>query len=371
MGKINSNKPAARKVSIFCLTYNQNDYIRQCLDSLLMQKTDFEYEILINDDASDDGTADILKEYRKKYPEKIRLNLQTENQYSMGVRNMIPRFLLPKARGEYLAMCEGDDYWTAPDKLQIQVDFLEKHPDYSMCFHPVRVVFENGEQQDAIFPESSKKNDFTTEKLITANFIQTNSVMYRKQNYINLAIDIMPGDWYLHLFHAQFGKIGFINKVMSVYRRHEGGIWWKDENNKTEFWGINALKHLNFYIEVLKLVDGDDNHVKAATWSLNRFIDMVVDDCANDHNNNVVESMMSSYPNYIKAYMYALLQDNKEQRSRIIEMHNELSDKLSDKVETQRRLDQVESELSAIKGSKGWRILDRVYTVKNKLTSKK
>ncbi|CAN5797917.1 hypothetical protein BH23THE1_BH23THE1_31010 [soil metagenome] len=248
---------AAPKVSILCLTYNHVKFIRQALDSFLMQKTDFDFEVLINDDCSTDGTVEIIKEYQKKYPQIIKPVFQKENLYSKGIRNMMTRFLLPKAQGKHIALCEGDDYWTDPNKLQLQVDFLEKNTDYALCFHPVRLVYEDKEEIESVFPD--RKSGFTLIRLIERNFIQTNSVMYRKQTYKNMRTDVMPGDWYLHLYHAQFGTIGFIDEVMSVYRRHEGGIWW----NKKEVWNNDGDKHMNLYTELLKMF-GEDKELRKA-----------------------------------------------------------------------------------------------------------
>ena len=131
-------------VSICCITYNHRDFIRDALDGFLSQRTDFPYEILINDDASTDGTADIIREYEQKYPEKIRALLQTENQYSKGITNPSGAFNFPRVRGRYVAMCEGDDYWTDPEKLQKQVDYMEAHPDCSLCFHSARIITVDG-----------------------------------------------------------------------------------------------------------------------------------------------------------------------------------------------------------------------------------
>jgi len=121
-------------VSICCITYNHAPYIRSALDGFLMQETDFAYEILIHDDASTDGTADIIREYTARYPDIIKPILREENQYSKGISN-ISIFNFPRARGEFIAMCEGDDYWTDPHKLQKQVDYLRAHPDCALCFH--------------------------------------------------------------------------------------------------------------------------------------------------------------------------------------------------------------------------------------------
>ena len=126
-------------VSICCITFNQKDYIRDALDGFLKQKTDFSYEILIHDDASSDGTGEIIREYALRFPDRIFPILQTENQYSRGLTNISGTFNFPRARGRYIAMCEGDDYWTDENKLQQQVDFMEAHPDCSICFHSAAV----------------------------------------------------------------------------------------------------------------------------------------------------------------------------------------------------------------------------------------
>jgi len=245
---------AEPKVSILCLAYNQKDYIRQALDGFISQKTDFEFEVLINDDASNDGTAQIIKEYSIKYPEIIKPVFHLENQYSKGVRGLLIRNLLPLAKGHYIALCDGDDYFCDNSKLQVQVDFMDENPDCALCFHPVRVIYENKGSNEYVYPIiTGKSNQFTLKKLLKRNFIQTNSVMYRRRKYENLPVDIMPGDWYLHLYHSQFGKIGIINKVMSVYRRHSAGIWWDAENDYQKFLKNNGNMHLSMFLEVLKI----------------------------------------------------------------------------------------------------------------------
>lgn len=130
-------------VSICCVTYNHEKYIAQCLDGFLMQKTTFAFEILVHDDASTDSTADIIRAYSEKYPDVIKPILQTENQYSKGVK-ISAVFNYPRAQGKYLALCEGDDYWTDANKLQKQVDFLETHPDFVGTAHNVDTIDENG-----------------------------------------------------------------------------------------------------------------------------------------------------------------------------------------------------------------------------------
>ena len=121
-------------VSVICNTYNHEKYIASALEGFVMQKTNFAFEILVHDDASTDSTADIIRDFEKKYPDLILPIYQTENQYSRG-GGITKRFQIPRARGKYLAFCEGDDYWTDPLKLQKQVTFMELHYEYSVCFH--------------------------------------------------------------------------------------------------------------------------------------------------------------------------------------------------------------------------------------------
>lgn len=129
-------------VSICCITYNQEPYIRQCIEGFLMQKTTFPFEILIHDDASTDNTAHIIREYEHKYPDIIKPIYQTENQYSKRI-DIIQTFQFPRSKGKYIAFCEGDDYWTNPYKLQKQVIFLESHQEYGMCYTDFNVLFQD------------------------------------------------------------------------------------------------------------------------------------------------------------------------------------------------------------------------------------
>jgi len=252
----------APKVSVLCLAFNQIKFIRQALDGFVSQKTNFDFEVIINDDASTDGTADVIRAYRDRYPEIIKPIFQPENQYSKGVRGLTVRFLLPAAAGDYISLCEGDDYFTDQNKLQAQADFLDQNPGHALCFHPVRVVYENNESPGFVFPPACDPKDFTLRRLMQANFIQTNSVMYRRREYKNLPVDILPSDWYLHLYHARYGKIGFLDRVMSVYRRHPGGIWWSAGNDRNAFFRKHGPMHLSMYLELLKLFGHDDIYRK-------------------------------------------------------------------------------------------------------------
>jgi len=237
------------KLTICCLTYNHEKYIEQTLISFLKQKTNFNFKIKIVDDGSTDNTCDIIKYYSNKYPEIFEVTLKNFN--TSPEQSFLD--LLQNIKTEYVALCEGDDFWTNENKIQKQFDFLEKNKKYSACFHPVSVEFENDFSKNYIFPKI-QKNFVTLEELIENNCIQTNSVFYRwrfkKENIKNLLpIDSLPGDWYLHLLHAEKGDIGYVNEVMGVYRKHDGGIWSGGVDNVIKNYGI---EHANFFKNLKK-----------------------------------------------------------------------------------------------------------------------
>lgn len=240
-----SKKP---KVSVCCWAYNQESYIRETLDGFVMQKTNFPFEIIIHDDASTDGTADIIREYEAKYPDMVRAIYQTENQFNKQC--FVETLIFGSVRGEYVALCEGDDYWTDEYKLQKQVDFLDANPDFSICFHSIRVIHEDGSVPDYCFPDDKarfNRDVLTVYNLLCWNFIQTNSVMYRwrfNDSIGPLDFDsgsVMPRDWYWHLLHAQVGKIKYLDEVMGIYRRHQAGIWTGDFETLCLNYGILKL----------------------------------------------------------------------------------------------------------------------------------
>ena len=249
------------KVSVICVTYNHAGFIRQALDGFVMQKTDFPFEVLIHDDASTDGTADIIREYAKKYPDIIKPVFQTENQWARGL-DISKEYNWPRIRGQYVAVCDGDDYWTDASKLQKQADFLDAHPDYTICFHPVSVFWDNGEQPDSIFPGKRKLKDISLDKLSKQNFIPNLSVMYRWQpNGLDVIKEwpehIYPGDWFLHLLHAKYGKIGYLPDVMARYRRHSGGISFVSEYGLDALYTKYGIKEMNLYLAIEKQIVPD------------------------------------------------------------------------------------------------------------------
>lgn len=215
------------KVTIRCITYNQKDYIRQCLDGFVMQRTNFRFEAIVHDDASTDGTDEIVREYAEKYPDIIKPIFETENQYSKH-DGSLGRIMNANTRGKYVAICEGDDYWTDPLKLQKQADFLDANPQCSLTYHACKNVFSTPCKVNYLSGENVKEF-YTDVDLIDYPF-QTATVMYKKEIIDSelykkaTAIGCTSGDTIFFLTASRFGTIEGINEQMSVYRRHEGGI---------------------------------------------------------------------------------------------------------------------------------------------------
>jgi glycosyltransferase involved in cell wall biosynthesis len=213
--------------SICCITYNHENYIADAIESFLMQKTNFNYEIIIYDDASTDKTADIIREYETKYPGLIKPIYQTENQYSKGVKTI--NFSLQRAEGKYIAICEGDDYWTDPYKLQKQVDYMEKHPECSICIHAAyRVLPDKTKLKLHVRPNRGNKV-FTVEEVIHDNWIfATASFLYPAVFNTNRPYfyEIAPvGDYPLIIYLALQGKVYYIDEFMSAYRIDVKDSW--------------------------------------------------------------------------------------------------------------------------------------------------
>ncbi len=212
------------KVSVALITYNHEKFIAESIDSVLKQEVDFDYEIVIGEDSSTDATRRIVTDYQKKHPEKIRSLLREKN---LGMNRNFAE-TLQACSGEYIALLDGDDYWSSPHKLQKQVDFLENHPECVMCFHDVTVLFEDGKQEAWRHLSSKSKEFFTVEDVLKGNFIPTGSALFRTglvQKFPEWFYGLRLGDWPLFFFLAQHGKIGFINELMGVYRIHAAAAW--------------------------------------------------------------------------------------------------------------------------------------------------
>lgn len=214
-------------VSICSITYNHAPFIRQCLDAFLMQQCNFPFEIIINDDCSTDGTTEIIREYAEKYPDKIFPIFHGENLHSQGVRGMFQKFVFPKACGKYIAMCEGDDYWTDPLKLQKQVDFMEKHHEYSLVCSNAAILSNEGE---LTWKRYDKSCDIPLKDVILKRgaWIYTASMLYRRElirDYPEYARNCHVGDYPLAIHLALRGKVYFFAEKMVTYRFLTAGSW--------------------------------------------------------------------------------------------------------------------------------------------------
>ena len=220
-----------RLVSVLCIAFNHAPYIRQCLDGFLKQKTNFVFEIIVHDDASTDGTTDIINEYAAKYPNVIIPICETTNIYSKIGFGGLFEILINLSKGKYIALCEGDDYWTDSMKLQRQIDFLESHSEYSMCFHNAVVHHEEGNTPDHPFLRVDVDREYTGFEILEKWTVPTASTVIRKevvdsQKYKIASKDrrFIYGDIVFFLSAAECGKIYYLAKTMSVYRRHQGAF---------------------------------------------------------------------------------------------------------------------------------------------------
>ncbi len=263
-------------VSVRCITYNHENYIAQALDGFLMQKTNFPFEVIVHDDASPDKTADIVREYEKKYPAIIKAIYQTENQYSKR-DGTIARIMNEACKGKYIALCEGDDYWIDENKLQMQVDFLEENPEYGMCFHGALEHFEDGTVIDCSVSKHKvfsrlKTKRYSGREIILNWIIPTASIVMRSVLILDglhqkVMCDqrIIAGDKVFWLLAITRSKVWCISKTMSIYRRHRGGVIYSFsfERGFMNFFQLEALieyfPKASFYLFILKMKTAASN----------------------------------------------------------------------------------------------------------------
>lgn len=249
-------------VSIYCITYNHKDFIRKSLDGLVNQKTNFKYEIIIYDDCSTDGTREIVKEYIDKYPDLFCPILPEENRAKNEGFYKINMEMYSKCRGKYIAYCEGDDFWTDENKLQIQVDFMEQHPDFSGCFHKSERKDETGKTLSFMPTEKqlNGKNELDIYDTYRGYFIETVSVMYRfdkyKQEFMTSYPDgMINNDSYYMYYYSIKGKIGYIDKLMSVKTISTQGVWNSTSQTLDDKNVRFANEIVKFPLEVKKLFE--------------------------------------------------------------------------------------------------------------------
>jgi len=255
-------------VSIICTAYNHENYIAGTIDSFLRQITDFPYEILIHDDASTDRTPEIIREYELKYPGLIKPVYQKENKYSRGISPA--HYLYHRAKGKYIAICEGDDYWIDPDKLQKQINYMESHPDCTFCCTNGKIVDAGGKQDDRVFVPYSPENEayfsggnrtYNAGELALLGFIPTASFVFPRNIFEDLPEfyyrRFPAGDIKLKLVAASKGCAYYINDVTCVYRTNVSDSLmtkWNSYNRR------QVIDHNQGYLDLIDLIDGYTNY---------------------------------------------------------------------------------------------------------------
>ena len=250
---------AAPKISVCLVTYNQEMWVSQAIESVLTQRTSFDIELVIGEDHSTDRTRDTVSAFARQHPGRIRVLLQDAN------RGLLANFsdTFAACRGEYVALIDGDDYWTSPDKLEQQARFLDAHPECTICFHDTAVLLPDGNFCPDNYTSPSQKRISTLTDLFETNFIATCSAMVRRS-----AVPTLPSwykdccweDWPLYILLAERGSIGYLPEVMAVYRSHGQGLWS----------GLGVSEQLEHTIDFLTRLDAhlDHRHSQAINASI-------------------------------------------------------------------------------------------------------
>jgi glycosyltransferase involved in cell wall biosynthesis len=227
------------KVSVLVLTYNHAPFLRQTLDGALNQRTTFDYEVVVGDDCSTDGTQDIIREYQQRYPDRVVPVLHPKNLGGYGKNNTLKT--LESCRGQYIAPLDGDDYWTSDKKLQKQVEYLDARPDFSACFHNALIKYDDLNLPEELVNPPSQKPVCTAEDLVGEDevwFIATSAVLFRNgilRNYPRWFHESKSGDIPRYVLLAKHGPLGYLPEVLSVYRKNTRGMSFTDHRQDAEF----------------------------------------------------------------------------------------------------------------------------------------
>lgn len=235
------------KVSIAIIAYNHSKFIIQAVNSVLMQQVNFDYELVIGEDCSTDNTGELLVNLQKQHPNKIRLLSSEKN---LGVQRNYNR-TIQACQGQYIAVLDGDDYWTSPCKLQKQVDFLDSHPEFTACFHNVLIYFEDESRSHHRMRPPDQRKVVTFEDLLITKTIPTCSLMFRNglvKEFPEWAYSVYMVDWLLNLLCARNGPIGYIDEMMATYRIHPEGLWSSMSYIQQLFADMEFLELLDVYL---------------------------------------------------------------------------------------------------------------------------
>ena len=224
------------KVVVFMLAYNHQDYIGTAIESVIMQKVNFNYLIIISEDCSTDNTRDICIKYKNLYPDKIKLILQDTNQGPVANTKILYKACF-ESSSTYVAFLESDDYWNDVYKLQTQVDFLDQNIEYVGCFHNTEERIENSNQASFLYCKFPYGKSVTFDDLCKENIVPTCSIVFRNKflnEFPKNHFEILCGDWALHLFNLQYGNYWYMPKVMGVHRYTRNSIWSGKNQKKNE-----------------------------------------------------------------------------------------------------------------------------------------
>ena len=264
-------------VVIRCLAFNQEKYIRQCLEGFVSQETDFPFVAIVHDDASTDGTADIIREYESRYPDIILPIYETENQYSKhdGSLRGIMQKAVDSTGAKYIAFCEGDDYWTDTHKLQKQCDFMEAHPECSLTYHACRNLYEDGYQGINKDFGAEVREAYSFADVLADYSFQTATTFYKSQIakspvYTRLfSLGFSFGDTLIYLAAAHEGRLMGINECWSVYRRTNSGVSAGVHSSSVKVTDTQA------WLKAISIFDGEERK------TLIRYVQFKIKDCYN------------------------------------------------------------------------------------------
>lgn len=259
-------------ISVLISAYNQEEFLEDAINGVISQETDYTYELLIIDDASQDSTPDIIRKYEKEYPQIIKGILRNKNQFQQGKISNI----YPYLKGKYLALCDGDDYWTDKKKLQKQVDFLETHEEYSMCMHnAIKLNYATGEKM--LLNTFPKEGTYSQEEQIRAglgtDFPASASYVYRTELYKDIPdffLEVRAMDYSVRQYYANCGKVYYFNEPMSVYR-----VWMPNSYMKNA--RQDQLRYNNYTVEMIRFFEKFDHYTER------RFHDILMEKIVSDY----------------------------------------------------------------------------------------
>ncbi len=267
-------------VSIICFTYNHKEYITDALEGCLAQQVDFKYEIIVHDDASVDGTIDIVRQYEQKYPGIIKGIYETENVYSHSnyFVQWVQKKIMSEARGKYVMWCEGDDYWIDPTKMSRQIEYLEQHPDCAMVVHKAAVL-DMKHTRVSVLPQYWEDKNLSPEEIINHphGFIESASMAYRMEDFTlkDFYSEAGVGDYTTRLYCLTRGRIYYMDRIMSVYRFGQEGSWQNTQKNSSNAHFkhcVNMIRFLDLYNQFTNAV-----YLPQIIKEIHRYVDLAVD----------------------------------------------------------------------------------------------